>query len=480
MTTQRTKSWADDYELTFAARLLSTEHGDVVGRHEAERAMAGSAQAPWLYEVRRAQCAVTVKRSLDDGTIPTADLWVPWRRVCAAAQRDHEAAFADWRDVEESLADAAFSIGTWRGAVEAFHRLLPVPDEERQELIRDENGEHCDYLLACVCLAVETRNRDTGDLVATRMAVGIAENLLEKYRRSLLADEATPDKLVPSILTDLLVLAWARLANVHRILGELAEAHRALRNALVLNEEVELSPYVEAELASLHASLLKDEGLDLDLAEQRIRHAVEVFASFDPHEAARARIKLAAIQRLQGNDAYVATLRQAIDGLDAHRAPGLVEAARNNLFLYLVKENRLTEALDLRHELPRPADAAHRASRLCAEGYLDVKLKNLDSAQRLLSNSAERFTGLHRLGDAMIALLFLAAVRALKDDRRETRDHLATARHFARSCGYSVADAIDRLLDETAAADDLASQILDVASQAEECLGRRRPAEVAV
>jgi hypothetical protein len=469
-----------DFELTAAARLLSGEHGDVYGRREAERAMASSPRASWLYKVRRIQCAVTAANALQDATVPAADLWVPWLRVCSGADRRHEAVFPHWRAIEECLLDSVFAVEKSRDADEIRRWLVPLPVEQRRELIRDENGESCDYLVACVCLAQEEDHRDVGDLATAWTAVWIADALVEKHRRLLRVDESTARKLVPSILTDLLVLAWARLANVLRIRGELQEAHSVMRNALVVAQEVELSPYVEAELASLHASLLKDEGLDLAMAEERIEHAIEVFATFDQHLAARAGLKLAEIQRQQGKADYLARLRQAIDDLDAYRDSDLVEAARNNLLYYLAKEDKLDEAIDLRYELARPNNSAHRASRLCAEGYLDLKLKCLDAAARWLPESAQRFTELHRPGDAMIALLYLAAVCATRGDLRETRDHLTTGRHFARSGGYCVADAIDGLLDGMDSADDLPSKILDVASQAEGCLDPREPVEAEV
>jgi hypothetical protein len=98
-----------------------------------------------------------------------------------------------------------------------------------------------------------------------------------------------------------------------------------MRNALALGQSFELGLWVEAEVASLHASLLKDEELDLELAEKRADKAIALFGTFDSHLAARTRIKKAAIQRLRGDDTYFATFWEAIEPLDAYRDPESAE-----------------------------------------------------------------------------------------------------------------------------------------------------------
>jgi hypothetical protein len=120
------------------------------------------------------------------------------------------------------------------------------------------------------------------------LAVRIADGLLDRHRpRESEPREPGRQKLPASVLTDLLALAWARFANALRIVGEIPSANDAMRNARTVADAFELNPWVEAEIASLHASLLKDEGLDLELAEKKADEAVALFRTFDAHLAAR-------------------------------------------------------------------------------------------------------------------------------------------------------------------------------------------------
>ena len=208
-----------------------------------------------------------------------------------------------------------------------------------------------------------------------------------------------------------------------------------MAKALLIEDQVELDAFAGGEVASLHASLLRDEGLELALAEERVDRAVDLFETFDRHLAARTLLLKASIQRLQGNQGYFRTFERVIEGLDAYRDPAAVEDTYNNLLYYLVKERRVAEASRRRYLLPRPTRPIQQARLLGVEGCIELALGHVDQAEGLLEESAKRFTILNRLGDAKVALLYLASVRVFQGDSRGARDHLTTASHIASSCG---------------------------------------------
>jgi hypothetical protein len=104
-------------EIQEAARILSRENGDARGRRGAERMMAKSVAALWLYRLRELQCAVTTTVALRDGKVPKADLRLAW-------QRSRTRTFAEWKEIEESLADPVFSLEQCQDADKLRQDLL--------------------------------------------------------------------------------------------------------------------------------------------------------------------------------------------------------------------------------------------------------------------------------------------------------------------------------------------------------------------
>jgi hypothetical protein len=276
-------------------------------------------------------------------------------------------------------------------------------------------------------------------------------------------------------LSDLLVLGPARIANVQRIHGGIWLAKSAMRKALAVAETVQMGPYVEAELANLNASVLKDEGMELLHAERESDHAIEVFAKFDSHLAARAMVTKAACQRLQEKAAYMVTFEQAIEGLDGPRDFAAVETVHNIFLYYLVKEGRIDDAARNAKILPWPTLPAYQASRAQVEGCISFARKNFDDAEIQLTDSVQRFSENERLGDAEIPLLYRAGVHSKKKSFQAMRLDLEAAERIARSCGFIEAVAIRRLIKEIDRIEDLTTQILEIAFEAGGCLGPLTP-----
>jgi hypothetical protein len=454
-------------EIDEAARLLSREQGDVRTRRATERLMMRTPSATWLYRVRFVQCVATTASVLQGGQVPKTDLWVPWLNV-----RDPEVPLAEWKKVEESLVDPVVALERWWDVGKLWQDMVLAPQEARQAWILEE--EVCDALLVHFCLAVEECHRSLGGeegVESAELAVWIADNLLDRHRH---ARPSMTARLGASVLTDLLALAWARLANAYRILGRIPAANGAMSNALLIEWTVELAPWVAGEVASLHASLLKDEGLDLKLAEKRVDHAIAVFKTFDPHLAARMRVLKAEIERLHENDAYLSTLRQAAKHLDPYRDTCTAEVATTNVLFYLVREGRIRRAALSRYTLSWPTLPAQLARRLCVEGCIELALGRPDLAEVLLADSARRYTKLTRLGDAMVALLYLATACLLSEQPQRTRDHLAAALHFAQTGDYPAAGMIGELLESLETNPDHAARIQEIAYEAGGCLGPDR------
>jgi hypothetical protein len=179
----------------------------------------------------------------------------------------------------------------------------------------------------------------------------------------------------------------------------------------------------------------------------------------------------AMIQRLQPNVDYLTTFRQGVAQLDTRRNDHAIEIAYNNLLYYLVKEGHVEEALRHSVELPQPRQARYRANRLCVEGCIHLALGNLAVAEKLLEESAELFMELGKPDDTIVAILYLASVRAMQDDRRGAQENLVAAGSIGHSWGHSVTLSIQRLVRLAATTADLPLKILKIAFDAGGCLG---------
>jgi hypothetical protein len=376
------------------------------------------------------------------------------------------------------LVDTVYAVQEWEEAGLRGQHLLLLPADEQRQATRRSDSPYRDYLVACFLLDAEARRHRGTELgrLETLLAVWIAEALLGEYHPAFQGGvemyvAIATGKLAPTVLTDLLVLSWARHANTLRALSKIQEAHRAVNKAIAIGEVAELGSFAEAELANLHANILLDEGLDLDLACERAEHSIEVFASFDRHLAARAKVLKAMIQRQQPNAAYLTTFRQAIEQLDARRADAATKEAHTNYLFYLVREGHYEEASRLCTFLARPHHARFLANRLCVEGCIALALGNVNAAEKLFQESADLFTELGKPHDAMFAILYLASTRFTKGEPDAARTNLVAAEFIAHSCRHTVATAVQRLVRSVHPAAELARQILEIAFDAGGCLG---------
>jgi hypothetical protein len=146
-----------------------------------------------------------------------------------------------------------------------------------------------------------------------------------------------------------------------------------------------------------------------------------------------------------------------------------------NVLYYLVKEGRALEAAHCRYRLAYPTLPAQLARRLCVEGCIELTLGRADLAEKLLADSAVRFTGLRRLFDATLALLYLAASCCQKENFRHARDHLTTAQHLAQACRHPIAYKIELLIEGLGTTAVEADEIRRIAFESGGCLG---PAEI--
>jgi tetratricopeptide (TPR) repeat protein len=134
-----------------------------------------------------------------------------------------------------------------RSSPELQELLLSRPPAERRELIR-RRGRFASHglVLHLVDGAREAGFRDPLQaLELARLAREVAEGL-----------EAAG--YPPGIAADALALAWAGVANAHRIRGELVEGRRAMRSARRFLAEGSGDPGTRAEVLSLEGSLLTD------------------------------------------------------------------------------------------------------------------------------------------------------------------------------------------------------------------------------
>jgi hypothetical protein len=272
------------------------------------------------------------------------------------------------------------------------------------------------------------------------------------------------------------IFSRARLGNAMRIHSSIHLARGSMDQAVAIVESGRFEPYVKGEVSWLSAALLRDEGRDLPLSEERCEHAIQVFSSFDLHKAACVEVEKAETQRLLSTDSYIKTLVRGQKTLDRWRDQYSAQVAENNLLYYLVLEGYFAEARRQQVLLPRPTIECLLASRLCVDGCLDLAVGHVDSAESLFHACTERFTGLRRLSDAELPLLYIAICRDYRGDLNGRQRHLVAAAQIARTHGFAEASAIEQLIHDLADETNLAARILTVAVEAGGCLGPKTEA----
>jgi hypothetical protein len=442
---------------------------------ESERILAASPEAPRLYQLREIQSIVAAAEALERGEKPMSELYARWLKVRRKPGCRDEAPVADWLAVVSQLPEPNVALDYWAPAEELRGKLMRMSKDDRKAAIQGSDprtgSPFQNYLVLRACLFAEEHfHRLLGPFIVEEMqaAVLISEMLTG-------GTEETRKK-VAGVLVEGEIFSRARLGNAMRMHSNVQLGKGSIEQALGILKSGRFGPYVEGETAAIYAALLRDEGRDLPLAEECCDHAIKIFSSFDPYMAARETIVKAAIQRLRSNDSYVTTLVQGQGEIDRWRNPAVLQTVEKNLFYYLVLEGYFTEARRQQGFLPRPTIEALLASRLCVDGCLDLAVGHIDSAELLFHDCADRFTGLQRLSDTELPLLYIAVCRDYKGDLEGRQRHLIAAAQIARTYGFAEAPAIEQLIRDLADESHLAERILAVAVEAGGCLGPKAEA----
>src|SRR6185436_6692717 len=296
--------------------------------------------------------------------------------------------------------------------------------------VRDER-DAAPALLAEL-LALPALDRETAVVVSPRyQSYTLASYILDRGAKAVFHDPALARELArlaraiasqtdprscggAAALADLEAYALAMEGNALRVAGELRDGLVAFMQAREVQEKGGADPDLAGRIDLLEASLRRDIrqfGAALTLLDS----AVATFTSLrDNEQTARALINRATVFLVQRDlDGAIANLRKA---LPLVQDSWLGLCVRHNLISALVECGQAREAADL-YEQSRSlylqfSDPLTSSRRLWAEGVIARELGDLETAHRLLSESAERLAE-HGYGfDAALAGLDLVAVCA--------------------------------------------------------------------
>jgi tetratricopeptide (TPR) repeat protein len=185
---------------------------------------------------------------------------------------------------------------------------------------------------------------------------------------------------------DTCALAWAELANAHRVGDQLDEAERALDRA---GEHLGFGsgdPGLLARLAEISASLACDQRC-FDMAHLAADRAGSCYLEAgDPHRAGRVLLKRSHFSACEGEPlAALGWLLEGFELLDLRRSPELGRTVIQNAILYMVRAGLFREAQRLLwtarlHRL-LPDEGLNRVRLRATEGTIWEGLDDLDRAE---------------------------------------------------------------------------------------------------
>jgi hypothetical protein len=150
------------------------------------------------------------------------------------------------------------------------------------------------------------------------------------------ADRLNAKEFGPEAVADLRALAWAELANAHRVCDDLPKAGQAMNRAIYWSRQGSHSPLLMARIADLLASLLAiqrrlAEGLKLlALAHEIYEHEGQ------SHLAGRALIKAGTLAGWSGAPGQgIRLLRRGLDLLEPEREPELAAQTLLSMITFL-------------------------------------------------------------------------------------------------------------------------------------------------
>jgi tetratricopeptide (TPR) repeat protein len=298
-------------------------------------------------------------------------------------------------------------------------------------------------------LALPAIDRETAVIVEPRyQSYTLASYTLERCAKAVFHDPALARDLArlaraiaaqtdprscggAAALADLEAYALGVEGNALRVAGELREALVAFMQAREVQEKGGADPDLSARIDLMEASLRRDIrqfGAALTLLDR----AATTFATLrDREQTALAMINRANVFLVQRNlDKVVSTLREALP-LAEDSWLGLV--VRHNLIMALADCGEAREAADLydqsRSLYLQFSDPLTTSRRLWTEGLIARELGDLETAHRLLSESAERLAEQGYGFDSALAGLDLVAVYAKQGNADEV---MRVASHLLR------------------------------------------------
>jgi hypothetical protein len=231
------------------------------------------------------------------------------------------------------------------------------------------------------------------------------------------ADRLSPAEFGQDPVSDLRALAWAELANAHRICDDLSSATRAMNRAVYWAGRGTRSTLLLARVADLLASLL---GAQRRCAEGRQLLELVYYIHEGAgrlHLAGRALYSAASMAVLDGapGDA-IHLLRRGLPLLDEEREPGLVAQALQAIISCLADLGRFRTARRLlwrsRHRIVAHASALDLVRLRWLEGRIHAGLGDLSRAEVAFAETRAGFGDHGQFYGAAIAGLDLAALWA--------------------------------------------------------------------
>lgn len=269
-----------------------------------------------------------------------------------------------------------------------------------------------------------------GMLRLAQFAVEAAERLND--RRSATREDA-----------DLLVRAWAELANAYRISDQLSLAQTALQQSLTTYNRGTRSPLLRARIAEVSASLLCDQR-EFPSAFRALDLACSLYLkSKAPHHAGRTLVSKGLHTGYTGDpEEGINLLTRGLRLIDRKRDPKLVFQALHNILLFRVEleefETARRQIWDMRPLYFFQGDQIANLKLRWIEGKVFAGLGELDRAERAFQQAREGFLGQGLDYDAALISFDLVAVWLRQGRRTEVRQLLQEmldrfrARYIAR------------------------------------------------
>ncbi|MES1242654.1 MAG: hypothetical protein ABUT39_13650 [Acidobacteriota bacterium] len=214
---------------------------------------------------------------------------------------------------------------------------------------------------------------------------------------------------------DTCALAWAELANAHRVADQLDASERALESASNFLAAGSGDILLLARMGEISASIACDRRY---FAQAHLAaawaHSCYLEAG-DPHRAGRVLIQRSHFSACEGkpNDA-LGLLLESVQFLDLQQSPELGRTVLQNAILYSVQAGHFWEARQIlwlaRINRLLPEEGLNRVRLRATEGTIWGGLDDLDRAERAFRDAKNEYESFGRFYDAALAGLELAKI----------------------------------------------------------------------